>query len=481
MLGLKLLKDNLRGPMRYTPFEEELYDFSPSQLANLKEVTEGWYVEYKSQPPVIRDLAKSLSSFANQYGGWLFLGIEENSESNTADSFPGIEERKVPEVLESIRNAAKDVVRPQVAYQTRTIEGPLEAIDLNPGRSIIVVRVPEGANTPYIHNDGRIYIRIGDSSSPCPAKDKATFDLLYKRGEDRRSYLESLIERRPERSEAEKDQSYVHLIILSDPYETLGHRYKETYAAFCSVMKDSPIPFDNIYTAPDGFVARQVLGNDPFNRLLTWEFSRNCNSFITIPLSTLPSEMVNESLKDYGFTDWESYGHGSEFLSTLTASGLRGSSVLNLNMLLTVLPAVLFRYRALLWQAGYRGPFYVKARIENVWRAVPYLDLSQYVGHIKEFGVPVVQESEFIVPRGTSLETFEVLPELECALTLPVDVVSSGSINIWLHIMQALGIPGQLLGENAAELLQIANKEAEIHRARVSSGTGEAPRLDLSD
>ena len=467
--------------MRYTPFDKELNDFLPSELANLRKVAEGWYVEYKSELQNTRVLAKSLSSFANQYGGWLFIGVEEDPESRTAKSFPGIENRSLSRVQEEIRNAAKDVVRPQVMFEIRIIEGPLEPIGLSSDRSVVVVRVPEGVNTPYIHNDGRIYIRIGDSSSPTPVQDKATFDLLYRRGEDRRSYLESLIERRPELSDAEKDHSYVHLIILSDPYETLGHRYKETYAAFCRAMKDSPIPFDNIYTAPDGFVARQVAGNDPFSRLLTWEFSRNCNSFITLPISTLPSGVPIESPKSYGFADWAPYRHGFEFLSAIAARELHASNVLNLNMLLTLLPVVILRHRALVGQAGVKGPFYVKARIENVWRAVPFLDIGQYVKHIKEFGFPVVQESEFIVPRGTSLETFEVLPELDCALTVPVDVGYSDSMRIWLQIMQALGIPGQLLGESVTDLLNVSNKEAEIHRARLPDGTGVSPRLNSSD
>ena len=273
--------------MRFTPFDKALDELSAEDLESLREVREGWYVEYKSQLPSTRDLAKSLASFANQYGGWLLLGVDEAPNSLTAGTFSGIEDEKLPEVLESLRNAAKDIVRPQAAYQHRVLEGPVETIGLSSKRSVVVVRVPEGSDTPYIHNDGRIYIRIGDSSSPIPATDKATFDSLYRRGEDRRSYLKALIERSPELSRVEEDNSYLHLSILSDPYETLGHWYQGTYSEFCTTMGDVDmpfdIPFDNIYTAAGGFIARQVGMNNRYNRLLTWEFSRNCNSFVTIP------------------------------------------------------------------------------------------------------------------------------------------------------------------------------------------------------
>ena len=246
--------------------------------------------------------------------------MDETPDSLTAGTFPGIENEKLPEVLESLRNAAKDIVRPQVAQQHRALEGPVESIGLSSNRSVVVVRVPEGSNTPYIHNDGRIYIRIGDSSSPIPARDKATFDLLYRRGEDRRSYLKALIERSPEISRGEEDNSYLHLSILSDPYQTLGHWYQDTYSEFCATMSGVSIPFNNIYTAPNGFIARQVTMNDRYNRLLTWEFSRNCNSFVTIPIPTLPLQDSDAILTNDVEASWEPYSIGVEFRSSLVSS-----------------------------------------------------------------------------------------------------------------------------------------------------------------
>ncbi len=171
--------------MRYTPFDTDLHKVTEAHLASLREVAEGWYVEYKSEVPKTRDLAKSLSSFANRYGGWLFLGVQEDSVNNTAQSFPGISDLDVPDAIVQLRNAAKDLLQPSVPFVHHVLQGPLHGISLEQGRSVVLIRIPEGASTPYVHNDGRVYVRTGDSASPVPAKDRATFDLLLRKAEQK--------------------------------------------------------------------------------------------------------------------------------------------------------------------------------------------------------------------------------------------------------------------------------------------------------
>ena len=168
--------------MLYRPFADDLDEVAPEDLVRLMDVHEGWYVEYKRELVGNRDLAKSLSSFANQYGGWLFLGIQEDAASNVAAGFPGIPDSEVQNALDSIRNSAKDLLNPPVFYNVRKFEGPIESITLPDGRTIIVVQVPEGPNSPYIHNDGRIYRRVGDSSQPTPVTDRATPRFLDPKG-----------------------------------------------------------------------------------------------------------------------------------------------------------------------------------------------------------------------------------------------------------------------------------------------------------
>ena len=454
--------------MRYTPFDVALQEIDEAHLAKLREVAEGWFVEYKSEVPSPRVLAKSLSSFANRHGGWLFLGIQEDSTDNTAASYPGIPDAEVSSAVQRIRDAAKDLLQPTALFSHHTLRGPLPEVSLPSGRSIVVVRIPEGAFTPYVHNDGRIYVRTGDSSSPVAATDRTTIDLLHRKAEEKGALLKELIDRRPEISKGEdEDTAYLHLILCSDPFRVLGHWYDGSFMDFSTLMGAQPLPFDNIYTSHEGFVARQVRGNERHKRLFTWEFSRRCNSFVTLPLSGLavPSICLDGSFDGRG--EWSQYAYGERFASLLVKRGLKFVRILNLNMVVTLTEGVIARHRALAEGAGIRGPFYLKAIIENTWRTVPFVDSSEYVSHIQAFDVPVVQDSDLTAPSGDWPEGFITVPELSETPCDKKRSISDGAIRTWIAVMEALGLPGEVLARGGNEFLDAANRETERHRNRL--------------
>ena len=447
--------------MLYRPFADDLPDVSPEDLERLRDVHEGWYVEYKQQLIGNRELAKSLSSFANQYGGWLFLGISEDGQNHVADSFPGIPDSEVPNVLESIRNSAKDLLNPPVFYNVRVFPGPIDSVGLKEGRSIIAAQVPEGPNSPYIHNDGRIYRRIGDSSQPTPVTDRSTFDLLAQRGEEARAGLTERVLRSPVVSKAEGDQPFIHLSILSDPYEVMGHWYDGRFSDFSEAMKGYRFPFDNLFSMPEGFVARQVGRNNPDKRILTWEFSRRCHSFITIPISTLRADVSHPI--------WREYNNGIRFVSKLSATELEYRIVLELNSVLDLLGALFHRHRVLVGRSGIRGPFYLKARLENAWRTIPFVDHSNYMQHIDNLGFPLVQKTEIIVPEGTDLGSFIVTEEFDCTPTEGDRISGEGAIHLGMYILDGLGIPMEVLAQSLEELNLIGRRSREIQE-KLASG-----------
>lgn len=443
---------------RYNPFEGQLADILPSALQKLFEVSEGWYVEYKSQAIAVKAIAKSLSAFANQYGGWLVFGVQEDSETHTAKSFPGVEKSNVSYLLQAIREASKDVLNPEVFYETREFKGPIEEVKLADGHSVIVVRIPPGAETPYIHADGRVYRRVADSSAPKPETDKSTLDRLWDRADKARTRLEKFVTRRPVKSETEKSSSYLHLSIMSDPYEVRGDYFTGSFSQFSKIMKEDPIPFDNIFSRASGFVARQAAGNDPYNRVLTWEFDRHCHSFVTFPINVFSQPYSTGLLP---------YQHGSKFNELLERAHISNSRLLDLNLILEGLTAIVARHRTLALQAGIPGPFYIKAHLENVWRSIPFLDMTSFIDYVNSHGIPVVQDDDILTPPGIDLETFILLPEKE-SLSEDIKDLCLDAILIAMPVFEALGVPRELYTDLEAlkELISVGQRYKEAQRVR---------------
>src|SRR2546423_11601864 len=80
----------------YTPFDKTLREITAADLKTLRQVSEGWYVEYKREVPNASSIAKSISAFGNTHGGWLFYGVDEKSKTDpVAGGFPGIERSEI--------------------------------------------------------------------------------------------------------------------------------------------------------------------------------------------------------------------------------------------------------------------------------------------------------------------------------------------------------------------------------------------------
>ena len=433
----------------YSPFSAPLAQTPSKELKEFYSISEGWHVEYKSLPIPPKDLAKSLSSFANQYGGWLALGIVEDKCDLTAQEFPGLTQQQVSNVVQTLRDASRDCVNPEVYYEHRIFDGPIEEIALPTGKSIVIVHVPQGPEPPYIHADARIYRRVGDSSAPKPETDQSILDRLSLRAQQSRERLDHMVTRLPLTSKGEEDNCYLHITITSDPYELSGHRFRGTFEEFSEIMQRDPIPFNNIFTRAGGFVARQTTNNDPYNRLLTWDFDRHCHSFITVPINTLSTQ--DETLA--------SYTTGTSFAGLVDSSPALSSRLLDLNQVFKATLAIAMRQRELAAKADIHGPFYFKSYIENAWRKVPFLDMPSFLSHVQRFGVPVVQEQNVLAPPGTDLRSFQTLSShqnySEQSANVPLEM--SDAVGMSMHIFDALGIPHDFFVQASGELVSLLN------------------------
>lgn len=63
-------------PFTFTPFIRGLDEVDATDAPALRNAAEGWHLDYKRDVPDTKSAAKSISSFANTYGGWVIYGVD---------------------------------------------------------------------------------------------------------------------------------------------------------------------------------------------------------------------------------------------------------------------------------------------------------------------------------------------------------------------------------------------------------------------
>ena len=439
----------------YSPFDKAIQNLQPPDLTVLKNVHEGWYVEYKRQVASASALAKALSAFANTYGGWLFLGVREQSGDNAvADEFPGIPEEDVDGTLQSLRHSAADHLNPTPFFETTVLRGPCAESGLTEGRAIIAVEIPESRTAPHVHKDGRIYRRVADGSEPKPETDRFVLDQLWHRAEPIREMTRKWVERDPEFSQGEKEAPYVRVLLCVDPWRQhpawLGTSLPEIRHILSSyaVAGIPSVPFDTVYTTTGGIIARQLKGNDPHRYGLTWKLLRDLSCDIALPLSLYAPNAPEDLLIEFN-----GYQYAERFIDILKEQGHTQPRIADLNFLMYLLIGIVSKYRRLLNLTDAEGKFYFKARALNAGRIIPFIDDEKVLGEFKAHGSPMILDSTVTVPSGDDPDSFAFIGELETEEDeYKEQVVSMIQASImFTRIAMALGIPILIEGEAETE------------------------------
>lgn len=397
----------------YSPFDKSIKDLNPDDLAVLKTVNEGWYVEYKRELVSARALAKAVSSFANTYGGWLFLGVQERSpDEPVAGSFPGIPDTQVDGALQRLRQSVAEHLNPAPYFETKTLQGPCLEIGLAESSSLIAIEIPQSHTAPHVHKDGRIYRRVGDSSEPKPETDRFILDQLWRRADNIREMTRKWIERDPEFTEQETKMPCVRLLLCVDPWfqrvPWIDAPLSEIRSILTSQEMGSPsLAFDTVYPTTSGFIARQLEGNDPHNYGLTWRMRRNLSCDIVLPLQLYTPHRLNNLI-----SEWDGYKYVDIFTKILKAQGHTQPQIADLNFMLHILIAIVSKYRRLLKLVDEDAQFYFKARLLNVGRIVPFIDIETILEEFKKYGLPMVLDSIVTLPVGDDPESFSLVTGL---------------------------------------------------------------------
>ena len=430
---------------RYSPFDKAIQDLQPPDLTILKNVHEGWYVEYKRQTVNANALAKSLSAFANTYGGWLFIGVQEQSKENAvADKFLGIPEEDVDGILQSLRHSAADHLNPTPFFNTTVLRGPCSENGLAKGRAIIAIEVPQSHTAPHVHKDGRIYRRVADGSEPKPETDRFLLDQLWRRAEPLREMTRKWIEHDPEFSQGEEKMPYVRVLLCVDPWRQHA-TWLDVHLPEIRRILDSPeiagmpsVPFDTVHTTAEGLIARQLKGNDPHNYGLTWKIRRDLSCDIILPLPFYVQSDLDELIIEF-----DGYVNTPLFIRILKDYGYPQPRIADLNFLMNILTSVVATYRRLLKLTDADRKFYFKARVLNAWRMVPFVDVETVLNEIKAQGLPMVMDSTVTIPSGDDPDSFGLIEEPEIKETEYKEqvacMIQAGLI--FAYIAQAFGVP----------------------------------------
>jgi len=160
--------------MYYSPFVDGNGDFvllnelTYAHLSQLLEIEEGYKVEFKSRwndDVKKKHLAKTISSFANTTGGWLFIGVNNDGSITPIDNQRTDFGQQVSEII-------KSTISPYPAFETKFIHCPNDD-----SRVVLVIYIREGREPPYICN-GTVYIRVGSSKEPIISSHRSEIDNL---------------------------------------------------------------------------------------------------------------------------------------------------------------------------------------------------------------------------------------------------------------------------------------------------------------
>lgn len=156
-----------------------------------QEIGEGINLDYKKDFPP-SGLEKTISAFANSFGGIILIGIEDQ-DSKPNPPFDGIDYKDKLE--ERIWNIIVDNIYPPLFPEIR-ICPPKN------GKTFVIIRIPQSNETPHaIYNNTNVYIRTGNRNKPEELATIEQIDWLKNRRRKSEELREILYRRAEERYE----------------------------------------------------------------------------------------------------------------------------------------------------------------------------------------------------------------------------------------------------------------------------------------
>jgi hypothetical protein len=388
----------------FNPFGKGLREVKEEDLEVLKSVAEGWNVEYKREKPNPKKIAKSISSFANSYGGIYFIGIEADSSTNFATDFIGVEDS--PDV---IRDSVRGHLQPFPYFETFSI-------NLNNGKKVLMAVIPEGRNPPYIHSDGRIYRRQEAASDPISENNRHAIDELYRKALKYEEELEKFRNFDLTFCRGEDDIPYLEIYVNTVPFnhfiitdffkrENLDMVLQQFNGDFTitenvhNISFDYNMKFDSLNTYYDNVSIRYLEQQDLAYNGLTVEIDIAGNLKLLIPLNQ----------KNY-----DSEPLAERYTKVITRS--QENSISSIRFL------------------DGRQIFGAILGLINNYVKYLYIDNEKFIEHVENFGFPICGKAEQYFPM------YPISMDFQDIKSHPITRLAG----VFSHVANALGVPSEV-------------------------------------
>jgi hypothetical protein len=103
--------------------------------------------------------------------------------------------------------------------------------------------------------------------------------------------------------------------------------------------------------------------------------------------------------------------------------------------------------------------------LQNIWRCIPFLDLSVFIAQLAQDGVPLIQEEAALCPQGDALESFRVLPRVNQDRPAFQDI-GRDIVGVAVDILLGLGVAPNTIADGATQIAFTGDRAKGVQSRR---------------